>query len=133
MPKRPLVTCLLTILVVVSLSACSYVNQTDLVRRDKAETERRVRRAIAVGAPIEGAERVLTQNAYHCAPLPPLQAAPPYYDGTPPGVREYGCVAHLAGLASRREYSVYLEARSGVVRKVDFVAEEFGGGLGMVD
>lgn len=123
---------LLTILMAGALSACGYVNQTDLIRREKAETERRVRNAIVVGASVENVRALLERSNYHCSLLPPLEAYPPYYEATPAGVEWYGCVGHLRTLTSHLEYAVDFDAKNGKVQAVRFNAQEFGGGLGMV-
>jgi len=132
MNDRMLKRWLLTILIAGALSACGYVNQTDLVRRDRGETERRVRSAIAVGASVEDARALLERSSYHCSLLPPLGANPPYYEATPADVQTYGCVAHLRTLTSRLEYAVHFDAKNGRVQAISFNAQEFGSGLGMV-
>jgi hypothetical protein len=124
---------LLSILVASSMSACGYINQTELVRRDKTETERHVRSAISAGMSLASAQRLLERSNYHCSLLPPSEAYPPYYAGTPRGVETYGCVARLETVTSTLEYSVGLDAKDGMIQNLSFVAEEFPHGLGMVD
>jgi hypothetical protein len=128
-----MISVLLSVFVASSVSACGYINQTELVRRDKVETERRVRSAITAGMSLANAQRLLERSNYRCSLLPPMEAYPPYYAGTPAGVETYACVARLETVTSTLEYSVHLDTKGGIIQNLGFVTEEFGRGLGMVD